>query len=111
MKNRYIIPILIILTILLLIKVYVANELYYTSRNIQKISIQINALKEEKNILQLKIEKLKYKNTIIDPLFNYKPDEDIEISNSNATVTNDTQNTNNKSTKKLFENISTDNGE
>jgi len=72
MKFKYIL-LLIIITSLLLIKVYVANELYYTSRNIQKLSIQINALKEERNILKLKIEKLKYKNTIIDPLFEYKP--------------------------------------
>ncbi len=74
MKFKYIIITLFILS-LLLIKVYVANELYYTSRNIQKLSIQINALKEERNILKLKIEKLKYKNTIIDPLFEYKPKE------------------------------------
>ena len=75
MKFKYIL-LLIIITSLLLIKVYVANELYYTSRNIQKLSIQINALKEERNILKLKIEKLKYKNTIIDPLFEYKPKEE-----------------------------------
>jgi len=89
MKIKYIL-ILLILTSLMLAKVYVANRLYYISRDIQKISIQINALKEERNILKLKIEKLKYKNTIIDPLFEYKPKEiKPEVNENNQDDTND----------------------
>jgi len=75
--------IMIIITIFAMFKVYLANETYYTSRDIQKISAKIGALKEEKNILELKIEKLKYKNTITDPLFAYKQDETI---NANSEV-------------------------
>jgi len=81
MSNKTIIFLMIIATSLLLAKIYVANKLYFVSRNIQKKSIQINALKEERNLLKLKIEKLKYKNTIIDPLFNYKPKEPIVVEN------------------------------
>lgn len=89
MKIKYIL-ILLILTSLMLAKVYVANRLYYISRDIQKLSIQINALKEERNILKLKIEKLKYKNTIIDPLFEYKPKEiKPEVNENNQDDTND----------------------
>ena len=88
MKIKYIL-ILLILTSLMLAKVYVANRLYYISRDIQKLSIQINALKEERNILKLKIEKLKYKNTIIDPLFEYKPKEiKPEVNENNQDDTN-----------------------
>lgn len=75
MSNKKIFIILIIVTILLVIKVNVANKIYFASRNVQKLSQQIDALKEERNILKLKIEKLKYKNTIVDPLFNYIPPE------------------------------------
>lgn len=73
--NKKIIFIMSIVTLMLLFKVYIANQTYLISRDIQKITANINALKEEKNILQLKIEKLKYKNQIIDPLFIYKPKE------------------------------------
>ncbi len=75
MKKSYLV-LLSIIFILMLNKIYISNKLYLASRSIQKNSIQINALKEESNILKLKIEKLKYKNTIIDPLFNYKVESD-----------------------------------
>ena len=79
-KIEYIRPIfiIVIITILAMFKIYLANETYYTSRDIQKLSSKISALKEEKNLIELKIEKLKYKNTIIDPLFTYKHEETIE---------------------------------
>lgn len=63
--------ILFLAMLLFLIKIYISNNIYLLSRDIQKISFQINALKEEQNILKLKVEKLKYKNSIADPLFNY----------------------------------------
>ncbi len=75
MKKSYIF-LSIFIILLMFTKIYIANELYLVSRKIQKNNIQINALKEERNILKLKIEKLKYKNTIIDPLFSYKIEED-----------------------------------
>ena len=71
-NSRFIVIVLAIITILLLIKVYISNKIYIVSRQIQKTSTKIDALKEEQNILKLKIEKLKYKNSIADPLFNYK---------------------------------------
>lgn len=72
-SNKKAIFIMTVITFLLLLKVYIANETYFISRDIQKITANINALKEERNILKLKIEKLKYKNQIIDPLYIYKP--------------------------------------
>ena len=118
MKLRYILVIITILS-LMLAKVYVANELYYTSRNIQKLSIQINALKEERNILKLKIEKLKYKNTIIDPLFKYKPKEPKkeieeiqinEIKEIDNIDNNEDKNIKKHDTKELFEKLNVDEG-
>jgi len=72
-SNFGIILIMVTITILMLFKIYLANQTYYISRDIQKITTKINALKEERNILKLKIEKLRYKNTITDPLFSYEP--------------------------------------
>jgi len=75
--------ILIIITIMLLIKVYISNRIYIVSREIHKTATKVNALKEEQNILKLKIEKLKYKNTIADPLFNYKVKKEEPIGEDN----------------------------
>ncbi len=112
-----------IITILLMLKIYIANEIYYTSRDIQKLSMKINALKEERNILKLKIEKLKYKNTIADPLSTYfesnntieneqptqdteKEDQDTQQTASAQTEeTKKKQKNRTKSTKDLFEKI------
>ena len=75
MSSKEIIILIIVITSLLLLKVYIANEIYYLSRDIQKISTKINALKEEQSIVKLKIERLKYKNTISDPLYNYEQEK------------------------------------
>jgi regulator of replication initiation timing len=106
---------LIAVTSLMLIKVYVANEIYYTSRDIQKLSIHINALKEERNILKLNIEKLKYKNTIIDPLFEYKPkppkpiiQQPIEQPQGTIEYKEPPKKSKPKDTKELFENLNID---
>jgi len=110
---------MIIVALLAIFKVYLANETYYTSREIQKISSKISALKEEKNILELKIEKLKYKNTISDPLFAYKQPETIEANSKNESSKEQSQidktikktktNKVKKSkTKELFNNINTE---
>ena len=109
MRRSTILKFLLIATILMLIKIYVANEIYYTSRAIQKSSQQINALKEERNILKLKIEKLKYKNTIVDPLFNYMPPKiESEDQNSSATIIEENKETTQikkSDPKELFETI------
>jgi len=116
---------MIIITILLLIKVYLANETYYISRDIQKIATKIDALKEERNILKLKIEKLEYKSEITDPLFKYDPKQEIqEVENSSQEINNEEtihkpkpskkpkpkpapKPKKHKSTKELFENLDT----
>ena len=93
------------ITALLIFKVYLANETYYVSRDIQKITAKINALKEERNILQLKIEKLRYKNTISDPLFAYEPEETQESIVESKEESQEKQEKP-KTTKELFQNIS-----
>jgi len=72
MSKKKIVTILASVTALLLFKVYISNSIYFKSRDIQKTRIKIDALKEEQSMLRLKIEKLKYKNEISDPLFSYE---------------------------------------
>jgi len=87
--KQFLKPILImgVITLLLLYKVYLSNNIYLISRDIQKLENKIEALKEERNLLKLKIEKLKYKNTIVDPLFTYVPQnqkiEELDDNSSN----------------------------
>lgn len=111
--------IMLIVAILAMFKVYLANETYYTSRDIQKLATKISALKEEKNILELKIEKLKYKNTISDPLFAYKQPEIIKATSNNESVKKEdkpekqteskaVRKSKKKGTKELFKNINTE---
>ena len=70
-----VILLIVFVTFLLLIKVYISNKIYFISRDIQKISTKIDALKEERSILKLKIEKLNFKYKVSDALFNYEIDK------------------------------------
>lgn len=47
-------------------KIYMANEIYYSSRDIAKLRNELNVLIEENKGLKYKLEKIRYKNQIID---------------------------------------------
>ncbi len=47
-------------------KIYISNEIYYTSRDIAKLRGELGVLKEENRELKSKLEKIRYKNQIID---------------------------------------------
>jgi membrane protein implicated in regulation of membrane protease activity len=61
----------LIVTFLLLSvpKVYLANEIYYKSKELQKLKIQAQALQEERILLERKIEKMKFQNSVIHTMF------------------------------------------
>ncbi len=67
-----------IVVILALVKVYLSNRIYRESRTINKLTTEVAALKEEHSILQLHVERLKYKVKIADTLFNLDDSEDEE---------------------------------
>lgn len=50
-------------------KIYLNNEIYYQSKNIDKIEKKVLILKDENRVLKEKIEHLQYKNQIINTLF------------------------------------------
>ncbi|BCD45847.1 hypothetical protein [Helicobacter suis] len=55
---------LFIALILFTPKIYLTNNIYYTSRVIQKLSSQKELLQEEKHRLELELEKQRYKYNI-----------------------------------------------
>ena len=50
-------------------KVYLSNEIYYTSRKINKLLDQYEILKEENRLLKQKIEEERYKNQVLGTIF------------------------------------------
>ena len=49
-------------------KIYLQNNIYYISKNINKLYSQYISLKEENKFLEQQLEKMKYKNQIMDSL-------------------------------------------
>ena len=82
MSKKASVLVIVIITLFLLLKVGISNSIYLNSRDIQKINTKIDALKEEQNILKLKIEKLKYQNEIQDPIYNFNISNDNEVDNT-----------------------------
>ena len=58
-----------IFLILALIKIYLSNQIYYESRRIHTLEQDVAALKEEKTLLKMRVEKLQYKSQITDTIF------------------------------------------
>ncbi len=56
--------VLVIVLVLFAPKIYLTNNIYYTSKSIQKLKAQENLLKEEKHRLELELEKQRFKYTI-----------------------------------------------
>ena len=50
-------------------KIYITNHIYYLSRDINKLLDEYETLKEENRLLKLKLEKIKYKNQVLDTMF------------------------------------------
>jgi cell division protein FtsB len=51
---------------ILLPKVYISNQIYYSSKEVSKMYHKYTALKEEKDFLKRELEKLRYQTLVID---------------------------------------------
>ncbi len=58
-----------IILALALIKIHLSNRIYYESRQTHLLEQEVAALKEENALLQMRVEKLKYKSQITDTIF------------------------------------------
>ncbi len=59
----------IIVLALAIPKIYVANEIYYKSRTINKLLDDYEILKEENRLLRQQLEKLRFKTQVLDTIF------------------------------------------
>ena len=49
--------------------IYLKNQIYYESRDIAKLYNEYSVLKEENRALKQKLEKIKFKNQVLDTIF------------------------------------------
>jgi cell division protein FtsB len=63
-----VLSILFISLVLYFPKIYLANNIYYVSKDINKLYANYVSLKEENRFLQQQLEDMKFKNQIIDSL-------------------------------------------
>jgi len=69
---RYLLSLYFMMLLLLLVlfpKIYFQNNIYYESRKIARLQGEYNTLLEENKIIKMKVEKLKFKNQILDTIF------------------------------------------
>ena len=50
-------------------KIYITQQIYFKSRDISKLQIEYDTLKEENKIISASVESIKFKNQILDTLF------------------------------------------
>ncbi len=55
--------------LIILPDIYLKNEIYYESRNIAKLYNEYSVLKEENRALKQKLERIKFKNQVLDTIF------------------------------------------
>ena len=67
----------IIAAVLFLPKIYFANNIYYTSKDINKLYAHYVSLREENKFLAQQLEDMKFKNQVID-LMIFNPLIDLE---------------------------------
>ena len=69
---RFLLMTLLILAIawlLLFPKIYLQSQVYYKSRDIAVLTGEYNVLKEENRILKTKVESIRFKNQVLDTMF------------------------------------------
>jgi len=64
-----IISMMVVFLLLTIPKIYLANQIYYESKEVQKLRIQAQALEEEQILLKRKIEHMKFENSVIYTMF------------------------------------------
>ncbi|WP_345974456.1 hypothetical protein [Sulfurimonas sp. HSL3-7] len=55
--------------LLLFPKIYLQSQIYYKSRDIAVLTGEYNVLKEENRILKTKVESIRFKNQVLDTMF------------------------------------------
>ena len=65
----YIILIISFVAVFVFPKIYIQQQIYFKSRDISKLKVEYDTLKEENKIISASVEAIKFKNQILDTLF------------------------------------------
>jgi hypothetical protein len=65
----YIILTISFVSMFLFPKIYIQQQIYFKSRDISKLKVEYDTLKEENKIISASVESIKFKNQILDTLF------------------------------------------
>jgi len=69
---NYFLYILLVLTFIAMFafpKIYITQQIYFKSRDIAKLKVEYDTLKEENKLISASVESIKFKNQILDTLF------------------------------------------
>lgn len=65
----YMILVMIFIAMFAFPKIYLNQQIYYTSRDIAKLQVEYETLKEENKLIRSSVEEIKFKNQILDTMF------------------------------------------
>lgn len=65
----YTMLIIALVLVILFPKIYITQQIYFTSRDISKLQGEYDTLKEENRLIRSSVESLRYKNQILDTIF------------------------------------------
>lgn len=65
----YVMSLIIFVAMFSFPKVYIQQQIYFTSRDIAKLKGEHDTLKEENRLIHASVESIKFKNQILDTLF------------------------------------------
>jgi len=65
----YVILILLFVAMFAFPKIYITEQIYFKSREIAKLKVEYDTLKEEHKRIRASVESIKFKNQILDTIF------------------------------------------
>ncbi|MCK4738006.1 MAG: hypothetical protein KAT10_05530 [Sulfurimonas sp.] len=65
----YVLLSILLVAVILFPKIYIQQQIYFTSRDISKLKGEYDTLKEENKLISSSVESIRYKNQILDTLF------------------------------------------
>lgn len=60
---------IVVAFLVVLPKIYIKNQIYYISRDVNNLHSQYASLKEENTFLKQKLESIRFKNQVLDSVF------------------------------------------
>ncbi len=65
----YVILLILLMVVVMFPKIYIQQQIYFTSRDIAKLKGEYDTLKEENRLIKGSVESIRFKNQILDTLF------------------------------------------